>query len=112
MQKGEVWWGVWPNDPQKTQRPLLIVSNNLRNQAPNLLDVIVVKLTSLERSDGSIKPTNPSEDVVYTFKKPTIIRCGSIFTIEKSSLKSRLKLLPHQVMEQVDACLKTVLDLN
>ena len=112
MLRGEVWLGVWPNDPQSKPRPLLIVSNNLRNQAPNLLDITVVKLTSLHRGDGSKKPTNPSEDVVHTFKKPTIIRCGSIFTIEKQYLKRQLQQLPISVMSQVDICLKTVLDLH
>lgn len=111
MLRGEVWLGVWPNDPHKTPRPVLIVSNNLRNQAPNLLDIIVVKLTSLERKDGSKKPINPSEDVVHTFKKPTIIRCGSIFTIEKSFLKNKLQDLPDTLMSKVDTCLKTALDI-
>jgi len=112
MLRGEVWLGIWPNDPQKKQRPLLIVTNNLRNQAPNLLDITVVKLTSLYRQDGSEKATNPSEDVIHKFKKPTIIRCGAIFTIEKRYLRNKLQQLPLSVMSQVDLCLKTVLDIH
>lgn len=112
MLRGEVWLGVWPNDPQSKPRPLLIVSNNLRNQAPNLLDITVVKLTSLHRKNGSAKPTNPSEDVVHIFKKPTIIRCGSIFTIEKTYLINKLQQVPISVMAQVDSCLKTVLNIH
>lgn len=112
MLRGEIWLGVWPNDPHKKPRPLLIVSNNLRNQAPNLVDIVVVKLTSLQRSDGSSKPTNPSEDVMITLKKPTIVRCASIFTIEKSYLTTKLHQLMRQEMDKVDACLKTVMDLN
>lgn len=111
MLRGEVWLGVWPNDPEKKGRPFLIVSNNFRNRSVNLLDVTVIKLTSLERSDGSKKPINTFEDVVYTFKKPTIIRCGALFTIEKTSLKKKIQELLPSTMVQVDACLKTVLDL-
>ena len=112
MQRGEVWWGVWPNDPEKKKRPLLIVSNNFRNSNSKLHDVVVVKLTSLHREDGTQKITNPSEDVVHTFKKPTVIKCGSLFTVEKTSLVQKHTQVPIQVMNQIDACLKTVLDLH
>ncbi len=111
MRRGEVWLGVWPHDPSQKKRPLLIVSNNFRNEASKLLDIVVVKLTSLHKQDGSVKPINPSEDVVHTFKKLTIIRCGSIFTVEKTILQNRLQQVPSAVMDQVDDCLKTVLDL-
>ncbi|MBK8204745.1 MAG: type II toxin-antitoxin system PemK/MazF family toxin [Bdellovibrionales bacterium] len=112
MQRGEIWIGVWPNDPQKTPRPLLIVSNNLRNQAPRLLDVVVVKLTSLEKKGGQIKPTNPSEDVIITLRKSTIVRCASIFTVEKTCLQNKLTQLSVSDMAKVDSCLKTILNLN
>lgn len=112
MLRGEIWLGVWPNDPRQTHRPLLIVSNNLRNQAPRLLDVVVVKLTSLQNSSGQNKPTNPSEDVIITLRKPTIIRCASIFTVEKTYLIKKLTQLSVSDMAPVDSCLKTVLDLN
>jgi mRNA-degrading endonuclease toxin of MazEF toxin-antitoxin module len=112
MVRGEIWLGVWPNDPEQKPRPLLIVSNNLRNQAPNLLDINVVKLTSLQNSHGKNKPTNPSEDVVINLQKPTIIRCASIFTIEKSCLTRKLVQLAIAEIANVDNCLKTVLDLN
>ncbi len=112
MRRGEVWLGVWPHDPQQKPRPLLVVSNNLRNQAPNLLDIIVVKLTSLHRRNGSQKPTNPSEDVIHTFKKPTIIRCSAIYTVEKPYLKKKVQHVPTKVMKQVDACLKVTLGLT
>ena len=49
MLRGEIWLAIWPNDPDKKPRPLLIVSNNLRNQAPKLLDIVIVKLTSLQK---------------------------------------------------------------
>lgn len=112
MIRGEIWLAVWPNDPEQKFRPLLVVSNNLRNKAPYLQDIVVLKLTSLQNSKGKNKPINPSEDIVITLKKPTIVRCASIFTVEKSSLKKKLCDLPLHEMREVDACLKTVLDLN
>lgn len=112
MLRGEVWYAVWPNDPSAKARPVLIVSNNLRNSAPNLLDLVVVKLTSLHRDNGTREPTNPAEDVIVKFKKETIIRCASIYVIEKSALSTRIMQLSIATMKDVDERLKHVLDLN
>lgn len=112
MNRGEIWLGVYPNDPQKKPRPLLIVSNNFRNQQPRLKDIVIVKLTSLQNSKGLNKPTSRVEDVIINLKKQTIVRCASVFTIEKSSLKSKITQLQVTDMDKVDSCLKTVLDIN
>ena len=112
MLRGELWWAKWPTDPTAKLRPVLIVSNNLRNSALNLLDIVVVKLTSLHYEDGTKKPTNAAEDIIITLKKDTIIRCASIFTIEKTLLQSRGGQLPIAAMRMVDEKLKHVLDLN
>ncbi len=112
MRRGEIWYAVWPKDPAQKPRPILIVSNNHRNLAPHLLDIVVVKLTGLYRDDGTKKPVNQSEDVVVKFKKETIIQCGAIFSIEKRSLQSHLTQLPIALMRDVDDKLKNVLDLH
>ena len=112
MLRGEVWYAIWPNDPQKKSSPVLIVSNNLRNAAPNLLDLLVVKLTGLYRDDRSKKPVNNSEDLVIKFKKETIIQCDQIYSIEKAILKSRISQVSIQTMNDVDERLKNALDLH
>lgn len=112
MLRGEIWWAKWPADPAAKPRPVLIVSNNLRNAAPNLHDIVVVKITSLLRDDGAKKPVNPAEDVIVTLKKDSIIRCASIFSIEKIMLRSRGAQLPIAAMKLVDEKLKHVLDIN
>ncbi|MFZ4403796.1 MAG: type II toxin-antitoxin system PemK/MazF family toxin [Pseudobdellovibrionaceae bacterium] len=112
MLRGEIWFGVWPNDPQKKNRPLLIVSNDHRNSAANILDVVVVKVTSLERKDGSVKPINIAEDVVIQLKKKSILRCGSIYSVEKSFFLTKAAQLSPAQMKAVDEKLKNVLDLN
>ncbi len=112
MLRGEIWWGVWPNDPSRKPRPLLIVSNNFRNKTPRILDLVVVKITSLCRSNGSVKPTNPAEDLIVQLKKSSIIRCGSIFTVEKSFLAGKAGQISFSDAAQVDALLKNVFHLN
>ncbi|HAZ14959.1 MAG: hypothetical protein A2X86_21515 [Bdellovibrionales bacterium GWA2_49_15] len=111
MERGEIWYAVWPADPGKKERPVLIVSNAYRNRAKNLLDVVVVKLTGLHRTDNNVKPVNANEDVVIKLKKDTIIRCGSLYTIEKAMLKSNKGRLSNTVMKDVDEKLRNVLSL-
>ena len=112
MLRGEIWVGVWPSDPHKKARPLLIVSNNHRNNAKNIPDVIVVKLTSLHKNNGTEKPVNTAEDFIMTFKKPTIIRCASIYAVEKILLLRKINQLTSSQMNEIAHRLKTTLDLH
>lgn len=112
MLRGEIWSAVWPNDPKAIPRPVLIVSNNLRNSAPNLLDLVVVKITGLHRDDGSKKPVNANEDIIYKGKKLSIIQCGAIYSIEKTTLLQRLGQLTLAQMKVIDEKLRNVLDLH
>ncbi len=111
MLRGEIWWAIWPNDQSKKKRPVLIVSNDHKNSNPKLLDIVVVKITGLYRDNNTKKSVNANEDVVVTLKKDSIIRCGSIFTIEKTSLDSKAVARGAVIMKQVDEKLKTVLSL-
>lgn len=111
MKRGEYWLAVWPNDPGKKPRPVLVVSNDLRNSRPHIPDVVVVKLTSLERGDGTIKTVNAAEDVIVKLKKDSIIRCGAIYAVEKSFLIKTLGTADTNVIFQVNEKLRTVLQL-
>ncbi len=112
MLRGEIWTAVWPADPSKKERPVLVVSNNLRNQNSILLDVIVAKITSAERADGSKKLVNSAEDVVITLKRPSIIKCGALFSVEKPTLQRKLTQLSSAQIKDVETKLRTVLGLN
>lgn len=112
MLRGEIWTAVWPADPEQKERPILIISNNLRNQNSRLLDVVVAKITSLERKDGSKKLVNPAEDLVIKLKKESIIRCASLYSIENATLKRKISLLALPQMRDIDVRLKVVLDIH
>ena len=111
MVRGEVWAAVWPADPGKKERPVLVVSNNIRNRNPYLLDVVVAKVTSAERAAGSIKPINPAEDEAIVLKKASIVKCAALFSVEKSTLRRKLTDLSPGLMTQVDAKLRNLLNL-
>jgi mRNA-degrading endonuclease toxin of MazEF toxin-antitoxin module len=111
MKRGEIYWGVYPEDTQKKKRPLLIISNNLVNSNDRAEDVIVVKVTSLVGANSTKKRINPREDVVIKLEKDSIIRCGKIFTVRKIRLKPSAYSVPLDKMKEVDQCLKNALGL-
>ncbi len=112
MRRGEIWAAIWPNDPQKKERPVLIVSNDHRNSTPALLDITVVKITSRMRADGSKKTVNQFEDVVAHLKKESIIQCGAIFSIEKKHLRKILGQLTSAQMNEINDKLRSALALE
>jgi mRNA-degrading endonuclease toxin of MazEF toxin-antitoxin module len=77
-----------------------------------LEDIVVVKITGLLRDDGSKKPLNSDEDILYKFRKESIIKCSSIYSIEKAQLQKKLGTLTSQQMEIVGEKLRNVLELN
>lgn len=113
--KGDIVSAIWPNDPKKIKRPLVIVSNNTRNSITGLQDIIVVKVTSERKKNGNIKPFNEVEDLKITVKKPSYIKCGSIFTIEKKYIKgfydNKIQRVGSAKLKEMDSKLKIVLDL-
>lgn len=111
MKRGEIWAAVWPNDPLKKERPVLIVSNDHRNNTPALQDITVLKITSLKRADGSEKTVNLFEDVVLKLKKASIIQGGAIFSIEKRNLRRILGQLTPSQMNDVSERLRNALGL-
>lgn len=111
MNRGEIWIAKWPTDPHAKPRPVLIVSNNMKNSHRRIHDINVVKITSFHRANGRPKAVNRAEDIVFQLKKESIIRCGSLYTIEKSLLKKKISRLSQKEMAFVDSCLRNVLAL-
>jgi mRNA-degrading endonuclease toxin of MazEF toxin-antitoxin module len=111
LKRGEIWAAIWPNDPLKKERPVLIVSNDHRNGTPTLLDITVLKITSLKRPDGSAKYIHQFEDVVVKLKKESLIQSGAIFSIEKRTLRRPLGQLSPAQMDQVSDQLRNALAL-
>ncbi len=111
MKKGEIWLTKWPTDPSSKVRPVLIVSNNIKNSHHRIHDINVVKITSLQKSNGQNKAVNSAEDIVIQLKKESIVRCGSIYTVEKSLLHKNIHTLTQEEIDSVKNCLRNVLDL-
>ncbi len=110
MLRGEIWWGVYPNDTSGKTRPLLIVSSDALNKGHGQ-DIIVVKVTSLMKVNGSQRFVNQYHDVIVQLKNPSVVQASAIYTSLKTNLVNRLSTLSSVEMGQVDSALRNVLDL-
>jgi mRNA interferase MazF len=92
-------------------RPAVIVSADRINQI--LDDVMVVPCTS--NTNRSLTATQylitGDEIAIVGIRVESVIRCESIFTLNKSMILRKLGSLPTEAMYQVNRCLMVALEL-
>ena len=108
--RGEVWYADL--DPvvgheQAGLRPVLIISDNLINQAPNDL-VIAVPMTTRYRGVALHVPISPPEGGL---REQSYIRCEDIRSLSHKRLRRRLGAAGGQTMASVEKALRIMLDL-
>ena len=102
MKRGEIYFADL--DPvvgseQGGIRPVLIIQNDLGNRfSPT---VIVLPLTS-SLNKAPLKTHVPVRPPLGGLKRPSLILCEQVRTLEKKRLKSRLGLLPRETLLLVD----------
>lgn len=108
--RGEVWLAdLTPTrgHEQAGRRPVLIVSENVFNQGPAEL-VIVVPLTSTHRGIPAHVPITPPEGGLRT---PSVILCDAIRSIAKERLVLQWGPISPATMAQVEDRLRILLRL-
>lgn len=108
--RGEVW--LADLDPtrgheQKGKRPILVISEDLFNQGPAGL-VIVLPLTSTYRGVPSHVPIAPPE---VGLKTQSVILCDAIRSIAKERLLRRLGTVSLSILAAVEDRLRILLGL-
>ncbi|HAX74357.1 MAG TPA: type II toxin-antitoxin system PemK/MazF family toxin [Cyanobacteria bacterium UBA11372] len=92
-------------------RPAVIVSADWLNQIID--DVMVVPCTS--NTNRSLTATQylitGDEIAIVGIRVESVIRCESIFTLNKSMILRKLGSLPTEAMNQVNRCLMVALEL-
>jgi len=108
--RGEIWYVKLPTDPpEKSARPVVIVSLNARNRHPNASTVLVAPLTgSVEREfDTHIRLTSGE-----TGLHPSSIRCEDLTVVKKEALiepKVPLRTLSHTRVCQIADAVRTAM---
>ncbi|NKE70196.1 type II toxin-antitoxin system PemK/MazF family toxin [Nitrospiraceae bacterium HYJII51-Mn-bac16s-1-B09] len=108
--RGDVWLAdlnPTRGHEQAGQRPVLIVSEDLFNQGPAGL-VIVLPITSTHRGIPAHVPVSPPEGGL---KNASVILCDSIRSISKGRLSRRLGRVSGAVMEEVEDRIRILMAL-
>jgi mRNA-degrading endonuclease toxin of MazEF toxin-antitoxin module len=101
-QRGEIWYVKLPTDPpDKSERPVVVVSIEARNAHERANTVLVVPLSTTPARLPSHIPLSPGETGL---SEPSTIQAESITTVRKTSLQfpnQRLRRLSEHVLEKV-----------
>ncbi len=95
-------------------RPVLIVQSNHRNAL--LASTIVALITKNVQRVGSdasqllIDVLTP-DGKLSGLRVPSAVTCGNLFTVHESRIRKRIGHLSVRLMQRVDTCLRTALDL-
>jgi mRNA interferase MazF len=115
MKRGEVYWAMLAprsGSEQQGRRPVIIVSRDAFNTAPNWRSVIVVPI-STSSSQAERGPTAVLLPVKSAgLKKTSIALCHQVTTLDRAKLEKRIGVLSQGLMQQVDSGVKAALDLN
>lgn len=93
-------------------RPGLVVSKNLNNQRLN--DVIIAICTSnISRRQEPTQYLIQGEEIVQAgIKVPSVVKCETLLTINKTMIIKALGLVSKDAMKKINSCLKNALELE
>ena len=114
MRRGEVYWAVLAprsGSEQQGRRPVIIVSRNAFNRAPNWRSVVVIPIptSSAQAVRGPTAVLLPAK--AAGLKKISIALCHQVTTLDRAKLEKRIGVLSQDVMQKVDSGIKAALDL-
>ena len=94
------------------RRPALIVSKDINNE--RLDDVIVAICTSnISRKQEPTQYLIAGDEIIQAgIKVPSVVKCESLLTINKSMIMKVLERLSQKGIQQVNACLQDALALK
>jgi len=112
MVRGEIWWANLPlpkgSKPGK-RRPVLIIQGDNFNRS-NISTVICAMITS--NMELAFLPGNLLlEKSISGLNKSSVVNFSQIMTLDKTDLTDHIAMLPKPVIEKINNCLKTVLEL-
>jgi len=112
MIRGEIWWANLPitlgSTPAK-RRPVLIIQSNDFNRS-NINTVICAVITS-NTEIASLPGNLLLEKAVSGLDRTSTVNFSQITTVDKDDLTEQVAMLPKHIVDKVNNCLKTVLEI-
>ncbi len=108
--RGEIWnadLNPTRGHEQAGKRPVLVISTDIFNEGPADL-VVVLPITSKGRGVALHVQVKPDESGL---KLTSYVLCDAIRSIAKERLLSRLGIIDHGTLEEIEERLRILLDL-
>ena len=112
MQRGEIWWALLPipaaSEPGY-KRPLLIVQSDDFNRS-KIRTVIAVVITSnlrLATAPGNVLLPRK----ISGLPKKSVINVSQLITVDKSFFAKKVRNLPLDILQEIDAGIRLILSL-
>ena len=90
---------------------MLIVSDDVFNRNERYAKVMVVHITSVQRLRGPYDWEVSLPRGTAGLERPSIAKCGEIYTVWKEQLHGPPSTVPHAILDQVDRSLALALSL-
>ena len=113
MRRGEVWWGAPPlPGGSRKRRPFLVVSIDAFNRNDLYPKVMVVHLTTTQRSGEPFRWEVAVPRGVAGLPSGSTVKCNEVYTLLKVHLEVLVGTLPRAHLERVDRALAVSLGLG
>ena len=112
MVRGEIWWANLPVPDGSVlgkRRPVLIIQSDEFNRS-NINTIICAAITS-NTELASLPGNLLLEKAVSGLDRTSTVNFSQITTVDKVDLTEQVSMLPKHILEKINGCLKTVLEI-
>jgi len=113
VRRGDVWWGAPPlPGGSRKRRPFLVVSLDAFNRNELYPKVMVVHLTTTQRSGDPFQWEVEVPRGVAGLQAASTVKCNEVYTLRKAHLETPVGTLPRSYLERVDRALGVALGIG
>ncbi|MBN1873567.1 MAG: type II toxin-antitoxin system PemK/MazF family toxin [Anaerolineae bacterium] len=112
IQRGEIWWATLPEpigSEPGYRRPIIVIQSNAFNhsQIATVVAVIVTSNIRLAQAPGNVLLPKRATGL----PQESVANVSQVITVDKQFLTERIGKLPANLVEQIEAGLRLVLEL-
>ena len=114
VKRGDIYWATLAprsGSEQQGVRPVIVVSHDGFNLAPNWRSLIVVPISTSEAQAKRGPTVVPLPAGAGGLKKDSVALCHQVTTLDRAKISTRRGILPAELLDQVGQGLKIAQDL-
>jgi mRNA interferase MazF len=115
MKRGEVYWAdLTPRSgsEQQGRRPVIVISHDAFNKAPNWRSVIVVPLSTSPRQATRGPSAIQLQQGTASLSKGSVALCHQVTTLDRTKLTQLIGELTAPEMSEIESGLKAAMNLR